>query len=234
MVDEPIPPTLDPEQAVNRPPRFGIPLILGVIIVLLLGANVAHRLRSRRDGVGQRVADRSAHSARDLPKDFATIPDFSLTDQNGKQVTRRDLLGSTTIVGFIFTRCLGTCPMVTGTMARLQKELPADVKLVSLSVDPTHDTPAVLKEYADKTQADPERWRFLTGDEEAMYRLIRDGFKVGVMVNPNPSEGELITHTTRLALLDADGNIRGYYDSGDAVAIDALIARLTKQQKERP
>src|SRR5688500_10551832 len=99
------------------------------------------------------------------------------------------------------------------------------IQLASISVDPAHDTPAVLAAFAARYHADPARWRFLTGDPTAVRAAVEDGFKVAV-----EDRGELeggapdIVHGGHFLLVDADLTIRGYYDSGDAGRLDALVA----------
>jgi len=127
------------------------------------------------------------------------------------------------------------CPIMSTRMAELQHELPADspLRLVSITVDPGHDTPEVLREYASRYDADPERWTFLTGDPEAVYRLSIDGFKLGAGERedwqPGVDDGPFI-HSSRMALVDSDGVIRGYYDGTDADE----MARLRKDLDRLP
>jgi uncharacterized membrane protein YozB (DUF420 family) len=102
-------------------------------------------------------------------------------------------------------------------MQRLQDQTAGqrDVLLVSITVDPRHDTPAVLRDYADKRcHADPERWLFLTGDQNTIYPLIRNSFLLGVQETEGPDyrPGNEVTHSSRLALVDQAGHIRGYFD----------------------
>jgi len=118
------------------------------------------------------------------------------------------------VASFIFTRCRSTCPLQTAQMARLQQRLHEEGKqvlLVSISVDPEHDTPQVLQEYAQRWGADPGRWRFLTGPREAIWRLSRDGFRLGVGDDPGFAEMPIF-HSTKVALVDGQGRVRGYYD----------------------
>jgi cytochrome oxidase Cu insertion factor (SCO1/SenC/PrrC family) len=146
---------------------------------------------------------------------------FNLTDQTGAPFPSSRLNGRIWVADFIFTRCLGPCPLMSAKMAKLQeslRDLP-DVTLVSFSVDPVADTPPVLEAYAQKYKPDPDRWTFLTGDVHALYDLIQRGFKLPVGATPPPDRvepGELITHTTRFVLVDRDGDIRGYFDSEEA------------------
>ena len=145
------------------------------------------------------------------------VPDFTLTERSGKKVSRDDLKGQVWVASFVFTRCSGPCPQVTATMARLQKELDLantpDVRLVTFTVDPDKDTPNELKEYAARYQADPERWLFLTGMPEAeLHKLLHDGFKVTAQRAADPKAGDEFDHSSRLAVVDKQGNIRGYFD----------------------
>src|SRR5438105_12473470 len=103
--------------------------------------------------------------------DLGPVEDFALTERSERPVTRADLLGKVWVAAFGFTRCTGPCPQVSGTMARLQAELAGqpDLRLVSFSVDPDHVTPGVLREYAQRFGADPQRWLYLTGPRDDMY-----------------------------------------------------------------
>jgi protein SCO1 len=147
------------------------------------------------------------------------VPSFALIDQDANPVTEVQLLGHPWIADFIFTTCASLCPTMSAHMSDLQGQLPADVKLVSFSVDPTHDTPAVLKEYAAKYHAEPNRWIFLTGDQKTQERVIRAmklGFTPGTTDTP-------IQHDKHFVLIDAQGKIRGFYDSFVPERMDALV-----------
>ena len=115
-------------------------------------------------------------------------------------------------------------------MSELQEPLKkTDVHLVSFSVDPARDTPQVLRGYADKLQAEPGRWDFLTGPQSTIYNLSRDGFKLAV-----GEEKGVPIHSTRMILVDRHGQIRGYYDAVTADAITKLLADTNHLLKEQP
>jgi protein SCO1/2 len=95
-------------------------------------------------------------------------------------------------------------------MRRLQNALPSEIHLVSITVDPARDTPAVLAGYAKNYGADTARWHFLTGEKDAIYRLSIEGFKLGVD-DTMGDEAEPIVHSTRFVLVDQEGRIRGFY-----------------------
>jgi protein SCO1/2 len=158
-------------------------------------------------------------------------PAFTLTNRDGRAVRSQDLAGKPWIADFIFTRCPASCPLMTARMARLDQELARDheVRLVSISVDPEHDTPAVLERYAQSYKA-PPRWLFLTGGKEEIYRLSRQGFKLGIDIPPPSGPGgpavEPILHSTRFVLVDGQGRIRGYYDGIDEDSMKKLRGAL--------
>lgn len=138
------------------------------------------------------------------------IQDFELIERSGKTVTKQDLLGKPWAICFIFTRCQFTCPQVTTSMRNLQQQLKdEDIRLVSLTVDPKNDTPEQLKNYADAYGADPDKWLFLTGDRFEIYDLIKRSFRMRVQMIANDD----FLHTNNVLYVDAEGVVRGQYDS---------------------
>ena len=133
------------------------------------------------------------------------VPEFALTDQNGDEVTMADLRGKIWIADFIFTRCAGPCTLMTARMLEMQKALvkTPEVKLVSVTVDPAYDTPEVLKAYAEANFADPNRWKFLTGEKEVIEKLVTEGF----MQHLAEENGEPV-HGTMFLLVDGQGMVR--------------------------
>jgi len=164
---------------------------------------------------------------------YGVVPTFQLTNQNGQPFGAAQLSGKIWIADFIYTTCPGPCPMISSRMSELQKPLgETDVHLVSFSVDPEKDTPAVLRGYAEKLQAEPGRWDFLTGPKSEIYKLSHDGFKLAV------SDGSdalgLPVHSTRMVLVDRHGQIRGYYDATEPEAITKLLADTNHLLREQP
>jgi protein SCO1 len=150
------------------------------------------------------------------PDDFGPVGDFSLTERSGRTVTNADLAGKVWIASFVFTRCTGGCPQVTGTVSRIQDAFRSepDFRLVTFTVDPERDNPAELTTYADHFGADPERWLFLTGPEEQLYGLIQKGFKVSVQRNrgDDVKPGREVLHGFWLVLVDRHGHHRGWFE----------------------
>jgi len=148
-----------------------------------------------------------------------TAPAFALTDQLGHAVTADDLKGHPWIADFIFTQCASECPLMTKHLADLQGKIPADVKFVSFSVDPEHDTPSVLSAYATQFGADGSRWRFLTGDKKAVMDAVA-GMKSTVIPATKDSP---IEHDIHYILMDAANRMYAIYDSRVAGQIDQLV-----------
>ncbi len=146
-------------------------------------------------------------------------PNFSLTDQQGRTVSTSDLKGHPWIADFIFTECASACPLMSQRLSTLQARIPADVKFVSFTVDPEHDTPAKLLDYAKQYGADNDRWRFLTGDKDKVMEAIH-GMKVSVVP---AAPGNQIEHDIHYLLMDGDGRLRGVYDSRLPDQIEALV-----------
>src|SRR5687768_16231081 len=151
---------------------------------------------------------------------FFLVPSVSLTDQEVKPFTNASVAGKFWVANFVFTRCAGPCPTMTAEMATLasQTEHP-DVRFVSFSVDPEHDTPSVLKDYASRFGADHSRWSFVTGEKSRIFRLAERGMKISAAP---ADENNAIIHSEKFVLVDRDGWIRGYYDLRDADAMKKL------------
>jgi protein SCO1/2 len=150
--------------------------------------------------------------ARPLPV-LGEVPSFALTERSGRTLGASDLAGRVWVADFVFTHCPDVCLVLTARMASLQKAFASHpVRLVSFSVDPARDTPAVLSDYAARFGARDD-WLFLTGPRETVATLLRDGFKVAWADDGPPSSP--ITHSDRLVLVDRALRIRGYYHGNE-------------------
>jgi protein SCO1/2 len=165
---------------------------------------------------------------RDAPyiPDWGVLPPFTLVDERGQPFTEEALDGHPTIVSFLFTRCDTICPVTTAKMQMLQEktfDLRDRIKLLSFTVDPTYDTPARLTAYAQKFQADPTRWRFVTGPKDKVKDYVENA-----LVSPMPADdgarGAIpnIVHAGYFLLIDGERHLRGKYDSNDITELDKL------------
>jgi len=161
--------------------------------------------------------------------DFGMAPSFTLSDQLGRTVDADTFRDQVVVVDFVYTGCRESCPLLTARMQALRDRLRREgllgtrVQLLSLTVNPTRDTPPVLRAYAEQHGADPAAWRFLTGPEEVMQRVIIQGFFQAVVPLPatpadttaqGDADGEAgdILHSNRFVLLDRQGHMRAFYD----------------------
>ena len=159
--------------------------------------------------------------------DLGTLPAFSLVDHTGAAITEAELRGHPSIVNFIFTRCDSVCPAVSFRMQTIQTQTSdrrgVGIKLLSFTIDPTNDTPAVLAAYAARFDADPARWRFVTGDPATLKALVEGPLmtsmdNLGVTASGAPN----IVHKQVFFLVDGNLRIRGFYDSTDPRRLDAM------------
>ena len=169
----------------------------------------------------------SCTQSRSLPV-LGQIPAFQLVAQDGQPFDSRSLAGKVWVADFIFTNCPGPCPMMSSRMRQVQtatSDLPG-VRLVSFTVDPVRDTPPVLAAYSKHFLAQPGRWFFLTGEPGRLNHLGLNAFHL------NAVDGNL-DHSTRFALVDRRGQIRGYYAIDDDGFPKGLIADVRRLDRER-
>ena len=144
-----------------------------------------------------------------LPR-IGPAPEFSLTSQDGGELKLADLRGKVVAVTFIFTRCIDTCPVLTPMMSFVQDRLGTDfgtkIAFVSITVDPEHDTPEVLKEYGEAFGANFAGWFFLTGSPSAIADVIR---RYGVFAAR--AENGNVNHTFLTSVIDRRGVLRVQY-----------------------
>jgi protein SCO1/2 len=195
----------------ERVSRVHPALAAGLVVLLLAVVAAASWLLMRRPARGP-----------DLPR-LGAAPAFALVSEQGKAVTGADYAGKVWIADFIFTRCGGSCPILSAKMVALSERMSdvPEVRFVSFDVDPDYDTPEVLAEYGRKLGADPARWSFLHGERTVIRTLIKDGFKLAIE-DAAPDSVEPILHSTRFVLVDGEGTIRGYYEGMEQPPVDQL------------
>jgi protein SCO1/2 len=162
----------------------------------------------------------------------ATLPHFELTERDGSRVTLADLAGRPWIADFIFTRCQIACPVLTARMREVRGKLPpgSGIRSVSLTVDAGHDTPAVLVDYAAAFGIAGRDWLFLTDGPGETRKLVREGFLQPVVDTPENAAMPVL-HSTRFALVDGAGGVRGFYDAYDPEDIERLVADALRLER---
>ena len=171
----------------------------------------------------------SLRAAADLPPPLpilGTVPSFQLEDQFGKPFGSADLDGKVWAASFFFTRCPTVCPRLMETTRKVQRRsrnLGEAFQVVSFSVDPAHDSPDVLKAYADRWQVRHQFWSLLTGSAEEVKRTVVGGLRIAMDDVADGADPAGVLHGTHFVLVDGHGRIRGYYDSTEPAAVDLLL-----------
>lgn len=199
--------------------NFLIPVKVGVISALVVAACL--------------IAARKLPSASGKPLPvYGSVADFTLTNQDGSPVSLGDLRGRVWVADIIFSRCPGPCLRMTRHMFDLQQALSrsSQTRLVTLTTDPTFDTPPILKAYAGRFDADPRRWQFLTGTPRQIARVAIDSLKL-TAVEKKPEERQspedLFIHSTIFVVVDKQAQLRGIYETmGDDVDPGAVKTRI--------
>lgn len=203
---------------------------VGLIIVILCASFAFTRL------------NQPARPASPLPI-ISTIAPFTLTNQAGNVVTLDGLRDKVWVADIIFTRCSGPCPQMTRRMELLQAALPkgSAAKLVTLTTDPDHDSPEVLKQYGERFNADFSRWQFLTGTKKQLGALAIDSLKLSaeeIKPEDRKDDSDLFVHSTYFAVVDKQGRMRGVFESsGEGVewtnVQPAIISAVQQLERER-
>lgn len=143
------------------------------------------------------------------------VPNFSFIDQHGKTITNKDYLGKVYVIEFFFTTCPTICPRMNRNLIQIQNEFKGfdDFGVASFTINPDHDTPEILKAYADKYGVTNPNWHLMTGDKDAIYKLANEGFYIYASTNANVAGG--FEHSGNFALIDKNGFIRSRVVNGN-------------------
>lgn len=154
---------------------------------------------------------------------YHTIPDFSFTDQDSNQVTPETFEGKIYVTDFFFTTCPTICPVMKSQMLRIYERYKDNekVKFLSHTIDPAHDTVAVLKDYAERLGVKSGQWHFVTGDKEAIFDIAQTSYMVSALEDKSEPGG--IVHSGAFTLIDKKRRVRGYYDGTSEEEVDKLI-----------
>lgn len=228
------------------PPGFlGLTVVVGVVFVVALASLIYLGTRTPPRPVGpdadgtrvhiERPADPNDPLAPDHFVDGFYIPPFELVNQDEKPVTNAAFKGKITVIDFFFSHCPFICPAMTGRFGMLVntlKDVP-QAQFFSISVDPLHDTPQRLREYAALNEADTTRWQFLTGPRETTWKILEEGLKWGIEERPEqkiklPTGNEMnnIRHPGWFALIGPDGKVLGIYKYDVEEDQDRLAKRI--------
>jgi protein SCO1/2 len=197
--------------------KRGVFALWGLVLLAVAGV-IYLRTRAEPRPIVSAEAASSANDASVWPD--TPVVNFDLVDAAGEPFSSAELKDKVWVASFFFVDCPGFCLKLNERIAELAKDLAdTDVRFVSMTVDPMHDTPEVMTEYTKRYQADPKQWTFLTGDPATIERVAGESFKVSAA----PA-----THTGRLMLVDRDGRVQGAYSYSSS----AEMAALKKKARE--
>jgi protein SCO1/2 len=171
----------------------------------------------------------------DLPV-IGSLKPFMLTNQLGEAVTVGSLSGQVVVADVIFSRCPTMCHRLSQQMAKLQSEIPQGVRLLSLTADPSHDTPGVLARHGQRYGCDPAKWWFLTGSKSEVYGVATNSLLFSVMENPEPEPAkleDLFIHSADFKILDRRGRLRAVVYGEETNAVERILG-LVKQLRREP
>jgi cytochrome oxidase Cu insertion factor (SCO1/SenC/PrrC family) len=211
------------ETATRGEERFFLIIVIALALVAGIGSWFAV------------VAFSAKEKVRGMPPDKERqLVNFAFTDSSGREVTRAEVRGKILVVSFLFTACSLTCPEVSKRMAEIQKLTAgfADVRLLSLTVDPRSDTPPVLTKWGARFGADTNRWNLLTGDESQLHFVIGTSFLATETNNPFNSMPGNFGGTDHIALVDQQGRVRSFFDGLRVETPAAVVAEIKKLRKE--
>lgn len=166
---------------------------------------------------------------------LSEIRPFTLTNQLGKAVGPQDLTGQVCVANVVFSRCPTQCHRLSRQMAELQKRIPEGVRLISLTADPSFDSPDVLRHYGERYGADTARWWFLTGSKSEVYRLAEKDLLFSVMDtgDSNPRLEDRFIHSGTFVILDRKARMRAVVQGEEQHALDRIVSVVNKLKRER-
>ena len=217
--------------------KTSIAWVLLGLLVALIATNILIRSRGDKDKhtpSQQPVIKDNAATPGSLPV-ISTVEPFALTNQHNAVITHAQLLGKPWLADIIFTRCPTICPVLTQTMNRLRPKLPAELNYVTLTTDPAHDTPEILKAFATANGSDGDNWHFLTGPKADLMKLAVDNLKLTALpMEPEKrtSRNDLFVHSSLIILVDSQGRVRKHFEYDAPELLKNIRTALEALEKE--
>lgn len=161
-----------------------------------------------------------------------TIADFAFLDQDSTWVTNATFQDQVYVADFFFTSCPTICPVMKQQMLRVYEayETEPQVAILSHTIDPKHDTVALLRDFANKLGVNTNKWHFVTGDLETIYQLGETSYMVPASEDSEAPGGFI--HSGAFLLVDQKRQIRGVYDGTVPEQVDLLIKDIKRLIKK--
>lgn len=214
--------------------KTSIAWVLLGLLVTLIATNILIRSRGDKDQHTPSQQPVLKANTNRLPV-ISRVEPFALTNQRNSVITHTHLLGKPWLANIIFTRCPTFCPVLTQTMSQLRPKLPAELNYVTLTTDPAHDTPEILKAFATANGSDGDNWHFLTGPKADLMKLAVENLKLTALpvepekrTNPN----DLFVHSSFIMLVDAQGRVRKHFEYDAPELLKNIRTALETLEKE--
>jgi len=219
---------------------FAVILIFGIIFVPKIHDRIVNNTivdNTRMSTAKSQEADVVVDTSKKLLA-LQEVPAFDFINQDSQAITNDFYKGKVYVVEFFFSSCTTICPIMNRNMLQVSKEFASQENfgIASISIDPSFDTPQVLKAYASRYKATHPNWNFLTGDKDTIHKLSNEGFKLFAAQDKDEIDG--FSHSGLFALIDQNGVVRSrkdkhgnplfYYNGLEQESIDMLIQDIKK------
>ena len=204
--------------------------LIPALIIVVIGITIAYNMNNKPKvlkvynpiDLNPELVD---ESLRNVDK-FHRVGSFSLTDQDGNEVTENNFKDKIYITDFFFVTCPTICPKMTKQMDRVYNEFKENdvISFLSHTVMPEVDSVSVLKAYADEIGVSSDKWKFVTGDRKQIYNLARKTYFAAI----TEGDGGIndFVHTENFVLVDKEKKLRGFYDGTSKKDVDRLIVDI--------
>ena len=219
---------------------FAVILIFGIIFVPKIHDRIVNNTivdNTRMSTAKSQEADVVVDTSKKLLA-LQEVPAFDFINQDSQVITNDFYKGKVYVVEFFFSSCTTICPIMNRNMLQVSQEFASQENfgIASISIDPSFDTPQVLKAYASRYKATHPNWNFLTGDKDTIHKLSNEGFKLFAAQDKDEIDG--FSHSGLFALIDQNGIVRSrkdkhgnplfYYNGLEQESIDMLIQDIKK------
>lgn len=220
-------------------------MIRNSLLIAIIFSGIGCRTKQAEQKAGPQTDDLPYYASADFTPQWIekgssrldtihTIAPFSFTDQNGESITEKTVYNKIYVADFFFTACPGICPKLSKNLKKVQDAFVDDdeVLLLSHSVTPDKDVPAVLKRYAKNYSVIDSKWHLLTGNKDSIYTIARKSYfadeDLGLKLNIND-----FLHTENMLLIDKHRRIRGIYKGTSEAEMNNIIADIKKLKEEK-
>ncbi|MFZ4797682.1 MAG: SCO family protein [Bacteroidia bacterium] len=195
-----------------------------IIILLFLSGVIIACGKKKLPILGERAVDIKMVDGKEVVDTiYQTVPNFSLTNQDGLEVNQNTTNGKIYVADFFFVTCPTICPRMKKNLLTVYEAYKGNpnILLLSHTIDPEHDSVAVLKDFAERLGADSKQWHFLTGNRDSIYELATHGYYATAL--PDSTEPGGYVHSGGLILIDKNRRVRGIYDGTSEKDTKTLI-----------